>query len=210
MTSGYWIAHADITDAAAYERYRAANAAPFHQYGAKFLVRAGPCTTVEGAARSRHVVIEFKDYDTALACYRSAEYQKAMAFRRDGAVMDLVVIAGDDGQQSPAATDQIPEQRARGYWIAHIDYTEPAGYQAYAAAAIAPIGRYGGSFLVRGGAFEKMEGSVRARTVVVAFPSYDAAIACHRSAEYQAAAALRRGRAEFDLTVCEGYDGPQP
>ena len=41
------------------------------------------------------------------------------------------------------------------------------------------------------------------------FPSYQVALACHRSPEYQAAAALRQGKAEVDLFIIEGYDGPQ-
>jgi uncharacterized protein (DUF1330 family) len=54
-----------------------------------------------------------------------------------------------------------------------------------------------------------MEGRVRARTVVLEFPSYQAAQACYRSPDYQSAAALRKGKAEFDLIIAEGYDGPQ-
>ena len=45
--------------------------------------------------------------------------------------------------------------------------------------------------------------------MVLEFPSYVAALACYRSSDYQAAAALRKGKAEFDLFVIEGYDGPQ-
>jgi uncharacterized protein (DUF1330 family) len=75
---------------------------------------------------------------------------------------------------------------------------------------MAPIGQYGGRFLVRGGAFELVEGAMRSRSVLLAFPGHQAAVACYRSPAYQAAAALRKGRADFDLLVCEGYDGPQP
>jgi uncharacterized protein (DUF1330 family) len=50
---------------------------------------------------------------------------------------------------------------------------------------------------------------VRGRTVVLEFPSYQAARDCYRSPEYQAAAALRKGKAEVDLIIIEGYDGPQ-
>ena len=39
------------------------------------------------------------------------------------------------------------------------------------------------------------------------FPSYDAALACYRSPEYQAAKALRKGSAEADIVALEGYDG---
>ena len=46
----------------------------FKKYGAKFLVRGGKYETREGTSRSRNVVLEFKDYETALACYNSPEY----------------------------------------------------------------------------------------------------------------------------------------
>ena len=55
-----------------------------------------------------------------------------------------------------------------------------------------------------------LEGKVRGRTVVLEFPSYQAARDCYRSPEYQAAAALRKGKAEVDLMIIEGYDGVQP
>jgi uncharacterized protein (DUF1330 family) len=88
--------------------------------------------------------------------------------------------------------------------------TEPEGYKAYMAADMAPIGQFGGRFLVRGGKSEKPEGALRSRSVVIEFPSYEAALACYKSAGYQAAAAHRKGRAEFDLIVIDGYDGPPP
>jgi uncharacterized protein (DUF1330 family) len=98
----------------------------------------------------------------------------------------------------------------KGYWIVRADVSDPEGYKAYVAADMGAIGKHGGRFLVRGGAFELMEGASRSRSVVIEFPSYDAALACYRSPEYQAAAALRKGKAEFDLIVIDGYDGPQP
>ena len=67
-----------------------------------------------------------------------------------------------------------------------------------------PVGKFNGRFLVRGGRHEVVEGHQRARTVVIEFPSYDAALACYRSADYQAAVALRKGKAECDLVVIEG------
>ena len=63
------------------------------------------------------------------------------------------------------------------------------------------------NYLVRAGRHEVMEGRARSRHVVVEFPSYDAAIACYGSPEYQAAKALSRGNAEFDMLALEGYDG---
>jgi uncharacterized protein (DUF1330 family) len=44
-------------------------------------------------------VIEFADYDTALACYNSQEYKAAKALRAGAVVLDLIVIEGYDGVQ---------------------------------------------------------------------------------------------------------------
>ena len=85
--------------------------------------------------------------------------------------------------------------------------TEPEGYKAYMAADMAPFGRFGGRFLVRGGAREVAEGTVRSRTVVLEFPSFEVALACYRSAEYQAVKQLRDGDADVDLIVVEGHGG---
>jgi uncharacterized protein (DUF1330 family) len=98
----------------------------------------------------------------------------------------------------------------KGYWIAHVDVTDPEGYGAYVAANAAAFRRYGGRFLVRGGPSQEPEGSLRARHVVIEFPDYDSALACYRSPEYAAAMDLRRGRSLMDCTIVEGYDGAQP
>jgi uncharacterized protein (DUF1330 family) len=99
MAKGYWVGHVDVTDPEAYKAYVAANAEALRKYGDKFLVRGGAFEAVAGNSRSRNVVLEFKDYATALACYRSPEYAKAMAFRDKGSVVDIIVIEGYDGPQ---------------------------------------------------------------------------------------------------------------
>ena len=75
--------------------YIAANAKAFAKYGAKFLV-CGPAESREGSGRARNVVIEFKDYDTAKACY-SPEYREAMKLRENASHADLVIAKGYDG-----------------------------------------------------------------------------------------------------------------
>jgi uncharacterized protein (DUF1330 family) len=99
MAKGYWIAHVDISDPEGYKGYVAANAEPFKKYGAKFLVRGGKSECVEGKVRSRLIVLEFPDYATALACYRSPEYEKARKLRIGKSEADLIVIEGYDGAQ---------------------------------------------------------------------------------------------------------------
>jgi len=99
---------------------------------------------------------------------------------------------------------------AKGYWIVRVDVTDPDGYKEYVAANAVAFRKFGARFLVRGGAFEVPEGSSRARNVVLEFNDYATAVACYHSPEYLAAKARRDGRAEADLLIIEGYDGPQP
>ncbi|TGE02349.1 DUF1330 domain-containing protein [Methylobacterium nonmethylotrophicum] len=99
---------------------------------------------------------------------------------------------------------------AKGYWVGRVDVTNPEAYKNYVAANGVAFAKFGGRFLVRGGTFEAVIGSSRARNVVIEFPSYDQAIACWHSPEYQAARAKQEGGAEIDLIVIEGYDGVQP
>ena len=76
MPKGYWIGHVDVSNDEGYKAYAAANAAIFKKFGGQFVIRAGKFEAPEGTARSRNVVVEFPDYDAALACYRSPEYQE--------------------------------------------------------------------------------------------------------------------------------------
>lgn len=99
MAKGYWIGHVDVSDPEGYKAYVQANAAAFGKYGARFLVRGGQAEHVEGAARARHVVLEFDSYEQALACYRSPEYQAAMKLRLPVSIGDIVVVEGYDGPQ---------------------------------------------------------------------------------------------------------------
>jgi len=99
MSKGYWLAQVDVTDPDAYMHYIAANQIAFHKYGARYVVRAGRHEIMEGACRLRLVVIEFENYDTALACYRSPEYRHAITLRQGNAVADIVVVEGYDGAQ---------------------------------------------------------------------------------------------------------------
>jgi uncharacterized protein (DUF1330 family) len=96
---GYWVACVDVNDPEAYKRYVAANAEAFRKYGARFLTRGGPVEQVEGRLRSRIVLLEFKDYATALACYRSREYAHAKALRENASVADVAILEGYDGPQ---------------------------------------------------------------------------------------------------------------
>jgi len=205
MPKGYWLPQIDVANMEGYKAYMAATPSAHEKFNGIALVRGGRLELVEGHMRSRCIIREFPDYATALACYRSPEYQSARPLRLPHSQCDFLIVEGYDGPQ-PAPP---PKQGGRrGYWIAHVDVIEPEGYKNYSNAIDAPCGEFGGRFLVRGGLREVPEGKVRSRTVVLEFPSYDAALACYRSEKYQAAKKLRAGKAEVDLVVVEGYDGP--
>ncbi|RBI87020.1 DUF1330 domain-containing protein [Rhodosalinus halophilus] len=95
----------------------------------------------------------------------------------------------------------------KGYWIAQMQVTDPQAYERYRAANAEAFEKYGARFLVRGGAQQTREGGWKPRSVVLEFPSLEAAQACYDSPEYQRAKALREGAAEADLVIVEGYEG---
>jgi uncharacterized protein (DUF1330 family) len=209
MARGYWIPHIDVSNPEGYKAYMAATPDAHRKYTGRALVRGGRSEVVEGRMRSRNIVREFPDYATALACYRSPEYQRAKPLRLPHSTGDFVIVEGYDGVQPPQPATPPVAAALKGYWIGHVDITDPEGYKAYMAANAMPFSKFGGRFLVRGGTREVVEGKVRGRTVLLEFPSYATALDCYRSDDYQAAAAVRKGKAELDLVIIEGYDGPQ-
>ena len=98
----------------------------------------------------------------------------------------------------------------KGYWIVRVDISDLEGYKAYTTANAKPFAKYGARFIVRAGRFETVEGTSRTRNAVIEFPSYEAALDCWRSAEYQEVMKLRTSISTADVVVIEGYDGPQP
>jgi uncharacterized protein (DUF1330 family) len=85
------------------------------------------------------------------------------------------------------------------------EVTDPEQYEQYKARAAASIEAAGGRYIVRGGDFDVLEGEAPAgRTVVVEFPSREAALAWYRGAAYTEARALREHAARARLYVVDG------
>ncbi|WP_291728480.1 DUF1330 domain-containing protein [Leisingera sp. F5] len=94
MPKGYWVAHVDVQDMERYQDYKTAAQPVLAEFGARFLIRGGEREVREGAFRSRTVVLEFKDFETAKACYDSMAYQDAKAFRDLVSAGDMQIIEG--------------------------------------------------------------------------------------------------------------------
>jgi len=96
----------------------------------------------------------------------------------------------------------------KGYWIGHVDVTDPERYKDYIAANAVAFEKFGARFLVRNGECEVPEGDLAGRRhVVIEFDSYEAAKACYDSPEYRAALKIREQASTGDLVIIEGYEG---
>jgi len=83
--------------------------------------------------------------------------------------------------------------------------TDPQRYEEYKTRAAASIIAAGGRYLVRGGVVAVLEGEAPAeRTVLLEFPSMQAAVEWYRSADYTEIRKIREGAAEARLYVVEG------
>ncbi|MBD0704227.1 MAG: DUF1330 domain-containing protein [Pseudomonas rhizophila] len=93
----------------------------------------------------------------------------------------------------------------KAYWIAHVDVTDPDQYSQYTQRAPAAFALYGGRMLARGGRSKAMEGrATPQRSVVIEFDSYEQALACYHSQQYQAAKRYRLDVAKAEVIIVEG------
>ncbi|MDK9725385.1 MAG: DUF1330 domain-containing protein [Sterolibacteriaceae bacterium MAG5] len=92
------------------------------------------------------------------------------------------------------------------YLVVDAKGSDPQKMAEYRRLAQIAVEKFGGSYLVRGGAYEVLEGSWRPeRLVVVSFPDMAAAGAFYDSPEYIAAREARAGASDFDMLLVEAY-----
>ena len=95
----------------------------------------------------------------------------------------------------------------KGIWIAVYEKIENIETLKKYAETITPIVKsYGGKPLVRGGKYKTFDGDSFCRTVVWEFPSYDKAIECHNSSEYQAGWNLAKNTTIRHMQIVEGFN----
>jgi len=95
--------------------------------------------------------------------------------------------------------------RMTAYLIGEIDVTNSAGYDEYRRQVPATVAKYGGRFIIRGGASEALEGDwAPKRVVVLEFPTMEALKRWYHSAEYTPLIALRQANAAGKLIAVEG------
>ena len=94
----------------------------------------------------------------------------------------------------------------KGYWIALYKTIHDAkNLKDYSVKVTPVIKGYGGKPLVRGGDYQCLEGENFLRTVIWEFPTYEAAMECHNSKEYQDGWAIAKDTTERNLQIIEGF-----
>jgi uncharacterized protein (DUF1330 family) len=99
---------------------------------------------------------------------------------------------------------------AKGYWVARVDVDDAEAYDRYRLLNGKAFAKFGAKFIVRGPAGKVVKGTPRKHNVVIEFASYEQAVACYESPEYQAALEHLKDVGPTDLVIVGGYDGPQP
>lgn len=95
----------------------------------------------------------------------------------------------------------------KAYWVnVYAEVHDPEKLAAYAALAGPAIEASGGRFLARGTAAHAFENGRIERTVLIEFPSVEAAHAAHESPGYQEALAALDGGASRDLRIIEAIE----
>jgi uncharacterized protein (DUF1330 family) len=90
------------------------------------------------------------------------------------------------------------------YIIVDIEITDPAGYEEYKKLAGATVEKYGGKYIVRGGAVEMLEGDWKPkRIVVLEFESVQRAKEWLNCEEYREPRKMRHRTAKTKMIVVE-------
>jgi uncharacterized protein (DUF1330 family) len=92
----------------------------------------------------------------------------------------------------------------KAYWVGMVDVADPETYGKYIETNAAAFAKYGAKFVVRAGQYANPEGPTGNRHVVVEFSSYETALACYNSPEYQEALKYRLAASTGHFVIVEG------
>ena len=91
----YWIAlYKSIDSQENIKKYAERVTEVLKNYGAKPIVRGGKFLTLEGQKYPRTVIWEFPNYEQAIKCHDSKEYQDGWALARNTTKRNLQIVEG--------------------------------------------------------------------------------------------------------------------
>ena len=95
----------------------------------------------------------------------------------------------------------------KAYWISvYKEVENQENLKRYAEVVTPIIKSYGGIPLVRGGKYITYDGDDFIRTVIWEFPSFNKALECHNSAEYQEKWDIVKETCKRNLQIVEGFN----
>ena len=96
MKKGYWVCiYEKIHSEEKLKEYANEAKPAVERFSGKFIVRGGKSRTNDGINSPRVVVAEFPNYDAAVKCYDSEEYQKAHSILNNHAIRHHQVVEGN-------------------------------------------------------------------------------------------------------------------
>lgn len=199
---GYCLADITIHDPEAYKLYMARSTPAVEAAGGRFIVRGGAPEVLEGDRPvTRVALVEFPGVAQARAFYEGALYQEALGFRQRAASCHYTLLTGND----PANTTERRPGSGKGYVWAEMHPTDMDKYMEYPKLSTPVVQQFGGTFIVRGGAPQILEGDrAPGRVVIVEFDSPERARAFYHSPEYQEAMKWRVRYARSHLCLLTG------
>ncbi len=92
---GYWIAlYKQINNVDNLKNYGAKVTPVIKSFGGKPLVRGGKYQRIEGEDFSRTVIWEFPNFQKAIECHESKEYQDGWSLAKDTTERNLQIVEG--------------------------------------------------------------------------------------------------------------------
>ena len=92
----------------------------------------------------------------------------------------------------------------KSYYVARVDIADPVAYGEYTKALMPFLASQGCKVLAAGGRTEVLEGTGRARNLIIEAPDFESAKVAFLSPAYVAIKALREGAATVDLILIDG------
>ena len=93
---------------------------------------------------------------------------------------------------------------SKGYWVVRANISDAEEYSKYVQVATDIIAKYNGHFLIRGGDQIEFEESGFERTVVVEFNSFEDALECYKSNDYQSALKFVKNSSKRYVSIVKG------
>ena len=199
--AGYLIATMDVHDVEGYKVYQTQVPALIARHGGTYIVRGGNRVALEGDwTGERLVVLEFPDYKAARAFADDLDYAPLIAVRHATTTSRIIIAEGFAGAP--------PAAQFGAYLLAAITVEDPETYKGYAAQVPDVIARHGGTFLIRGGTAEGLEGTPNpGRIVLAGFKDLAAVRGFHGSADYAPLIDLRHSASTGMVVGLEKFAG---